>query len=197
MTITNKIRLSLQTFCSKIYIAKHKNRDIFLTLFLFWLFSISPILIVNFLSLTVFLYLLILIIYSRISNRISLITSDIQDKVRFHYSKSIFDNGKNSFWRCDWTRKYDKNGKHKKFKFLFWKFDIPAFMYDAWHLFKIIEIWSEYNSAWYLIICIFPEIKGLEYYIIFIIIASIRVYFYHIELFYGGIFIKYNNVKQI
>ena len=71
------------------------------------------------------------------------IAEGIQDKINFHYDKSIFSSFNKNFWNISdsYLNKYvDKDstkGKTFRGKYL-------VFTTDAWHLMKFISRWSTY-----------------------------------------------------
>lgn len=176
----------LEKFVQKLF---KKKIDIIYVLVFFFILSIIPIILINTGN-------ILLLACGFVCILISLIMSDVQDTVRFHYEKSIFNAGPDSYWKCDWRRKYidgDPAKGHRKF--LFGLLDIPAFWYDAWHLAKIIEIWMQWNMLYYLAGLIIN--LSCIYYIIYLIIAGIITYYFHVHIFYGGIFVKKENKKSL
>ncbi len=153
-----KIKTLLKKIVNNIFLSENKDRDIIICLIVFYALSIIPQSIISHGSV---LFLFIGLINFLIANGFH----DICDKLRFHYAISIFYNGINSYWRCDWKRKYEWSGDriigHKKFTipWLNIKIDVPAFWFDAWHIMKIFLFWSNQNSIWYIFLFAnrFPE----------------------------------------
>lgn len=78
--------------------------------------------------------------------------NDVEDTLVHHYDTSVFaENGHDSFWYPDWTRKYvdgDPDKGRKKWLGL----EIPALFFDGWHLVKVVRQWAMLTSLFFLFI---------------------------------------------
>lgn len=78
----------------------------------------------------------------------AIIANDVEDTLVHHYDRSVFAPlGHDSYWYPDWTRKY-VDGDPEKGRISVWIFPVPAFMFDAWHLIKVIRQALWFHGLW-------------------------------------------------
>ena len=172
---------------------RHKNRDILLILTVVGIWSALPLFLAE--AGNTFCYSIFAGSYSLICYILALIMSDVQDILWYKYKISIFYAGEDSYWKCDWRRKYKKNDPvygHRQFTIplLNIKMDIPSFWFVALKLVKIIEIWLEWTALYYLFhINEHITFYSLLGYSIFTTVASIITYYFH-KWFFSGLLLK-------
>ena len=117
--------------------------------------------------------------------------NDIEDTISHHYEKSIFQDC--DYFKTDYTRKYI-NGDPAQGRKKIWFIPIPAFIYDGWHLTKLIRQFIFFNLiffAWYRRTYHFYKWRyfPINKYLIYLGGYIIFVYFTH-WLFYDNLLLR-------
>ena len=82
---------------------------------------------------------------------ISFALNSYEDTLVHHYDISIFaEQGHESFWYPDWTRKYENIETLERKGF--WIFYYPAWIYDGWHLIKVFRYVFYFYTLWFIFI---------------------------------------------
>lgn len=107
---------------------------------------------------------------------ISGVTKAVQDKIQFHYYKSIFQKYNPLFWNphLSWKNKW-KNGDKKQGEKFFLSSTLLVSLTDAWHLFGLIRNFSLFTGA---LLLPFHPISLIGYPIFFITFHIFYTYIY-------------------
>lgn len=130
---------------------------------------------------------------------LSIICNSIEDTLQYYYDRSIFDwIPKNTWWSwymvdpdTVWRRKYDENGKLKKWAGI----PIPPLFFDGWHGFKVLRQFFQYLT-FYFGVTLGYNLSNMDFYkwfvwfILFMLIFAITNYITHEIYFFKGLLLK-------
>jgi len=141
------------------------------------------------------------LLLSIISFLLVIILNDVEDTLAHHYNRSVFwdEQGYESYWYPDWTRKYVE-GDPAKGRKKFWVFDIPALMFDGWHLTKAVRQYFMINAYAFILIAMafvspsYTVRSARRDYVKILIYAALIIFLSH-TLLYENLFLREGDTK--